>query len=101
MPFARISPTQLLRRYRIFSVKVQLPASVTTEPNTGDIRLARHCVGTASGSLSGVIDEGGDVRSKERNARIYELDWSQSTVLMKPLDESKHLVPILVGYFHS
>ena len=85
---------RLLWRYRILGVKVQLPAPVTTEPNTGDIGIAGQCACTTSWRLGGVIDEGGDVRSDERNAWIKKFDWSKGAVLMKLFDESKHLVPV-------
>ncbi len=51
-------------------------------------------MGAACGCLRGVIDEGGNIRSEKRNARIKKFDWSEGTVLMKLLDESKYLIPV-------
>ena len=75
-------------------MKVQLPASVTTQPNTGDIRIAGQGVGTASGCLRGVIDEGGDVSSEELHARIKKFHRGEGAVLMKLPDEIENLVPV-------
>ena len=75
-------------------MQVQLPASVATEPDTGDIRIAGQRARTTRRCLSGVVDEGGDVRGQERNVRIKKRDWSQRAVLMKLFDEAKNLVAV-------
>ncbi|HET9839520.1 MAG TPA: hypothetical protein VFR84_14910 [Candidatus Angelobacter sp.] len=75
-------------------MKMQLPASVTPDPNARDLCVAGHGVISASGSLGGVIDQSGDISGEKCNVRLNDLHRRQRAVLVKLFDESQDLIPV-------
>ena len=89
-----IYPAGLLTwRYRVFGMKLHLPAVVPPHPHGGDIRIAGQRAGATSGRLGSVINESGNIGSEELDLRVKNLDWSESADRMKSFDECEDLIP--------
>ena len=88
------------RYYRKLAVKMQLPIPVTADPNARDFCVAGHRVSATRGCLGGVIGNGCDVSSEERNVRLKDGDRCEAAVLVKLFHESQDLVPVPYVLFH-
>ena len=78
----------------MLGMKVHLPAAIATNPDSGDIRVAGHCVGAAGGCLRGVIHECGDIGAEEDHMGIEQFDGSKGALLMELFHERENLIPI-------
>jgi len=80
---------------------MHLPPTVAVYPDSGYVCFAGHRVSAASGVLSGVIHEGGDIGAEELNGWIKELDGRERALLMESGDESENLIPVLYLLFDT
>lgn len=82
-------------------MKVHLPATVATKPDSGDICFSGQCPGTAGGCLRGVIYEGGDVRREKDDVGIKNLNRGEGAVLVKSPYEGEYLITVPYLFFDT
>jgi len=75
-------------------MKMHLPATPVTNPDSSYVRVPGHCVGAAGGCLRGVIYERGDIGAEEDHMGIKKFNGSKSALLMELPDERENLIAI-------